>query len=101
MTWTVREKLGVVSKSSATSFATVISPVLASIVKAPPGLPAVIVYCSVSPASGSDAATVPTTVPIADISGIVPRFWSFTTGASFTLLRPIVMVAVSLRPVPP
>jgi hypothetical protein len=41
-TWTVRAKLGVVSKSSAAWFATVISPVAASIAKAPPVLPAVI-----------------------------------------------------------
>ena len=101
MTWTVSAKPGVESKSSAASLATVTSPVLASIVKAPPALPPVIAYRSVSPASGSEAATVPTTVPIADISGTVPRLWSPTIGASLRLLRSIVMTAVSESPAPP
>ena len=40
-TWTMRPKLGVVSKSSAAWLATVISPVAALIAKAPPVFPAV------------------------------------------------------------
>ena len=81
---TVSAKLGVVSKSSAAALATVIAPVVGSIAKAPPVLPAGDREGARVAGVGSLAATVPTTVPFALFSGSA-KVWSLTTGASLTL----------------
>src|SRR5215831_18146469 len=93
---TVRLKLGVVSKSNAVLLATVMAPVAALIVNALPVLPPVMLKVNVVPASGSVAVTVPTAVPFPLFSGTV-NVAAFTVGASFTFVRLIVMIAVSLN----
>lgn len=65
-TFTVRLKEGVVSKSRADTLLTVICPETL-MAKAVPVLPAVMAYVKASP-SGSDAATLCTTVPFGEFS---------------------------------
>ena len=94
VTCTVRPKLGVVSKSSAAAFATVISPVVGSIANAPPVLPPVIAKVWIWPVSGSLNVTLPTTVALALFSGRL-NVAGLTTGASLGSVRVIVTVASS------
>jgi hypothetical protein len=97
VTSTVREKLGVVSKSSAVPSATVISPVVASIAKAPPVLPPVIAKVWLWPASGSTTLTVPTTVPSALFSSI-EKGPPDGTGVSLTSVTVTSIAWSSVRP---
>ena len=99
VTCTVREKLGVVSKFSAALLATVIWPVVASIAKAPPVLPAVIAKVCAWPTSGSEKVTVPTTVPLGLFSFRV-KVAALTVGASLTGCTSRVTVAVLMPPLP-
>src|SRR6187399_1712991 len=94
--FTVRLKLGVVSKLRAALLATAMAPVAALITNAPPVLPAPRLYVNVVPASGSVAVTVPTAVPFALFSARL-NVAAVTTGASFTLVRLIVIVLLPLR----
>ena len=72
-TWTVRLKVGFVSKSRAAWLFTVIWPLELLMAKALAVLPAVIDHVRLSPSSTSEAAGVPTTVLLARFSLIGPR----------------------------
>ena len=98
LTCTWRENTGVVSKSRAAALFTVISPVTASIAKALPPLPPTIAKLRVSPTSGSEPVTVPTTVATSEFSATV-NGPPLTLGASFTGFTVIDAVATALKSV--
>ena len=85
------------SKSSKAPFATVMTPVVASMAKRPPAL-LVSEYVNVAPASGSCPVTVPTTVALAELSATVPPASVAPVGASLTLVTPMVNDLAKVSP---
>ncbi len=94
VTWTVRLKEGVVSRSSLVVSATVMIPSLL-MSKAPELLPAVIVNTWVSPASTSLATTVPTVTVLAVFSAM-ENVCGAIVGVSLTAVTLMVMVAATV-----
>ena len=94
VTRTVRLNVGLVSKSTAATLATVICPEVGWIANAPPVLPPMMLKAHVCPASGSaNVIGVPTSVPFGLFSGML-KVAGLTTGASLAFVRLTVMVAV-------